>query len=277
MLAALMLAALIQSQPEVVQPGVISVKGRHETFPAIDPQDGSLWFSVYTDHFDRQTIMRAPRSGDGWGPAAVASFSGQSGDRAPRFSPDGRRLYFTSNRPVDGHPAGDMNIWVVERSGAGWSEPRMVPPPVSVPNGREIHSSVTSDGTLYFASTRPGGAGRLDIWRWKPGGQAENLGAPINDNLTQPDLWVSPDGRWMILVVTGAPEGPGEDDLLVSEYENGAWTAPRLVGAAGVNTAEYEYGPWISPDGRWLLFTSHRSAGDADIYRVEVKSLGINR
>lgn len=275
MIAALLLAALVQSQPEVVQPGVISVKGRHETFPAIDPEDGSLWFSVYTDNWDRQTIMRAPKSGDGWGPAVAVSFSGQSGDRAPRFSPDGRRLYFTSNRPVEGHPAGDMNIWVVERSGTGWGEPQMVPAPVSGPNGREVHSAVTSDGTLFFASNRPGGAGHLDIWRWKPGGQAENLGAPINDNKTQPDLWVSSDGRWMILVITGHPDGPGEDDFFVSEFRNGTWSAPAVIKTTGVNSAEYEYGPSISPDGRWLLFTSHRSAGDADIYRVEVKTLNL--
>jgi hypothetical protein len=31
------------AHPELVQPGVIST-ARHETFPAIDPVDGSLWF-----------------------------------------------------------------------------------------------------------------------------------------------------------------------------------------------------------------------------------------
>ena len=270
-----MFAALVQTQPVVVQPGVISLKGRHETFPAIDPVDGSLWFSFYNDNWDQQTIMRAPKSGDGWGPAVTVPFSGKAGDRAPRFSPDGRRLYFTSNRPVEGHPARDMNIWVVERTATGWGEPRMVPAPVSVPDGREVHSSVTSDGTLYFGSTRPGGAGQLDIWRVTSGGKAENLGPPINDALTQPDLWVSPDGKWMILVITGDAGGVGEDDFFLSEFKNGAWTQPAVLTAAGVNSPEYEYGPWISPDGRWLYFTSHRNGGDADIYRVEAKGLNL--
>ena len=275
MISVLMFAALAQAQPVVVQPGVISLKGRHETFPAIDPVDGSLWFSVYTDSFDQQTIMRAPKSGDEWGPPATVPFSGKSGDRAPRFSPDGSRVYFTSNRPVTGHPARDMNIWVAERTASGWGEPRMVPAPVSVPNGREIHSSVTSDGTLYFGSNRPGGAGMLDIWRVTSGGKAENLGPPINDGLTQPDLWVSPDGKWMILVITGGPGGPGEDDFFLSDFKNGAWSEPAVLKAAGVNSPAFEYGPWISPDGRWLYFTSHRSEGDADIYRVEVKALNL--
>ena len=276
MITTLILATLVQAHPVVVQPGVISVKGRHETFPAIDPVDGSLWFSVYTESWDQQTIMRAPKSGDGWGPAATVPFSGASGDRAPRFSPDGRRLYFTSNRPIEGHPAGDMNIWVTERTGSSWGEPRMVPAPVSTPNGRDVHAAVTSDGTLFVPSTRPGGAGNLDIWRVTSAGSAENLGPPLNDARTQPDLWISPDGRWMILVITGHPDGPGEDDFFLSEFRNGAWSAPAVIKAAGVNSAEYEYGPWISPDRRYLYFTSHRS-GDADIYKVELKALDIQR
>lgn len=85
-------------EPELVAPGVISTDGRHETFPALDPVDGSLWLSVYTNDFDQQTILRAERAGDGWAPPEVVTFSGRWGDRAPRFTPDGRRLYFTSHR-----------------------------------------------------------------------------------------------------------------------------------------------------------------------------------
>lgn len=120
--------------PERVQPGVISLADRNETFPAIDPVDGSLWFSVYDGSFDAQTIMVArPAEGGAWAAAEVAAFSGTHGDRAPRFAPGGLRLYFTSNRPAPGHPEGDMNVWVVDRrdDGSGWSAPRMVPPPVS--------------------------------------------------------------------------------------------------------------------------------------------------
>ncbi|MGH7461276.1 MAG: nuclear transport factor 2 family protein, partial [Longimicrobiales bacterium] len=109
-----------QNEPERVQPGVISTD-RNETFPSVDPVDGSLWYSVFTDNFDRQTILRAPRSGAGWGaPAAVSFSTGQSGDRAPRFSPDTRRLYFSSNRPTPSNPRGsDFNLWLIERRAGG--------------------------------------------------------------------------------------------------------------------------------------------------------------
>lgn len=276
--ATLILAAALPAlgqQPERVAAGVVSLDGRHETFPSIDPVDGSLWFSVYDKAWDQQTIMRAPRAGSSWSAAVRVPFSGEFGDRAPRFSADGRRLYFTSNRPVLGHPTGDMNIWVVAREGPGWSAPALVPPPVSSVDGRDMHNALLPDGTIFVASTRPGGAGRSDIWQIPPGGAPRNIGPPINDERTQPDLYVSPGGRWMIVVVTDHPQGLGGDDLFVSEYRDGAWTALRQLGQP-INSAEYEYGPTVSPDGRWLYFTSHRG-GSADVYRVELEKLGLHR
>jgi len=262
-------AAVLPAQaPVTIGPGVISIDGRNETFPAIDPVDGSLWFSIYDQNFDQQTIMRAAKAGDSWGAPEHAPFSGEFGDRAPRFSPDGRRLYFTSNRPAPGHPKGDMNIWMVERAGGQWGAAVMVPAPVSVPDGRDIHNVVLADGTLIVGSHRPGGAGRSDFWRIAPGKPAQNLGAPINDERSQPDLYASPDGQWMVIVVTDHPQGLGGDDLFYTELRDGAWTPLRHLGGE-INSREYEYGPWVSPDGKWLYFTSHRG-GSADVYRVEM-------
>ena len=277
--AALAVAAALPAtaqEPEKVAPDVVSLPGRHETFPAIDPVDGSLWFSVYDQNFDKQTVMRAARVGASWSAAVKAAFSGEFGDRAPRFSPDGKRLYFTSNRPAPGAKPGDLNIWVVERQGSEWSAPSLVPAPVSVAESRDMHNVALTDGTVFLSSYRPGGAGRADIWRVPPNGEPTNLGAPINDALGQTDLYVSPDGKWMILVVTEPPNGLGGDDLLVSEFINGTWSAPRLL-PAPINSAEYEYGPSMSPDGKWLYFTSHRTGGNADVYRIPIERLGLKK
>jgi len=267
-----------QAAPEIVQQGVISTD-KHETFPAVDPTDGSLWFSLYTDNFDRQVIMRAARGRSGWETPAVVSFSGKAwGDRAPRFSPDGRRLYISSNRPTtSGGSVGTFHLWVLERTGREWSEPKLLPSPVNS-TAADRHSSETRAGHLYFSSTRPGGAGRSDIYRakrsadgWAP---VEHLPAPINDQMSQPDLLVSPDGRWMLLVVTDHPQGLGGDDLFLSRFENGSWSAPKHL-PAPINSNVYEYGPSLSRDGQTLYFTSHRR-GSADIYRVSVSALGVS-
>ncbi len=270
-------AASDAAGPELVQPGVISTD-RNETFPAIDPRDGSLWFSVYDKDFNRQTVMRAA-AGEGesdWQEPRPVAFSGRWGDRAPRFSPDGSQLWFSSNRPLAGKDTiTDYNLWLVQRGPDGaWSAPAVAPSPVRMPGSKDMHASVTRDGVLYFSSDR---FGTDDIVRVRladgPAARAERVPL-VDDSLPQTDVLVSPDGTWMIDVVTDAPGGLGGDDLYLSRFVNGAWTAPRNLGAP-INSHTYEYGPSLSPDGRWLYFTSHRR-GTADIFRIPVSRLGLS-
>jgi Tol biopolymer transport system component len=254
---------------ELVGPGVISTEG-NETFPAEDPVDASLWFSIYEDSFGAQTIVRSTRTASGWGEPKIAPFSGEWGDRAPRFSPDGSILYFTSNRPRPGATApGAMNIWVVERSSDGWGDPTFVAAPVST-FASDIHAALT-DTAVWLASNRAGGYGRSDIYRIGTDGTATHLPAPINDELSQPDLWVSRDESWMILVITDHPDGYGGDDLYLSRFDGASWSEPANLGPV-INSAEYEYGPTVSADGTHLYFTSHRG-GSADVYRIPVSAI----
>lgn len=61
----------------------------------------------------------------------------------------------------------------------------------------------------------------------------------------------------------------------------GAWSAPRNLGPA-VNTPQREFAPGLSPDGRYLFFTSERPGvvpapaegrPPGDIYQIEVAAL----
>ena len=113
--------------------------------------------------------------------------------------------------------------------------------------------------------------GRSNIYRIGADGAVTHLAAPINDERSQPDLWVAPDESWMILVITDHPQGLGGDDLFVSVRRNGVWSSPVNAGAP-LNSAEYEYGPTVSPDGRWLYYTTHRG-GSADVVRVPISTL----
>jgi hypothetical protein len=265
--------------PELVGPGVISTDGG-EIFPALSPDGMTLYFNTHDRNWSNHTLVVSVYGDGGWSEPTVLPFSGQGfNDRAPRLSADGSRLYFSSDRPLSGGGSGNFNIWAVERTAeGGWGEPRPLPEPINTPND-EYHAVLTADGTIFFAGREwPGGHGRSDIYRARPEGEGwsrpENLGAPINDELSQPDVYVSPDGRLMILVITDHPDGYGGDDLYVSHFGDGAWSEPRNLGPA-VNSAEYEYGPTVSPDGRYLYFSSHRR-GLGDIYRIELEFLGID-
>lgn len=241
-----------------------------QTFPALDPLTEDLWFSVIETSFDDQAIMVAPRTADGWGPAERVPFSGEWGDRAPRFSPDGAAIYITSNRPLPGETeAGDMNIWRVPRTSTGWGRPELVDSAVNS-EAQDIHPSVSASA-IWVASSREGGFGRSDLYRVGEDGEVRHPGAPLNDALSQPDLWISPDETWMILAITDHPGGYGGDDLYVSRREGAEWSAPVNLGPE-INTPEYEYGPWVSADGAYLLFTSHRD-GPSRVYRVGIEAV----
>ena len=67
----------------------------------------------------RQVLVVAERKRGRWGEPRVAPFSGIAYDGTPSFSPDGRRLFFASDR--DGK--GDFDIWTVVRRAKGWGEP----------------------------------------------------------------------------------------------------------------------------------------------------------
>ena len=73
----------------------------------------------------------------------------------------------------------------------------------------------------------------------------------------------------VILAITDHPDGYGGDDLYVSRFVDGAWTAPVNLGPE-INTPEYEYGPWVTSNGEFLLFTSHRD-GPSNVYRAPMR------
>lgn len=66
-----------------------------------------------------------------WRTPEVAPFSGRYSDADPFFTPDGSRFYFISNRPVVGKSQPDLDIWMIEKTGAGWSEPKNLDAPVA--------------------------------------------------------------------------------------------------------------------------------------------------
>ena len=91
------------------------------------------------------TIVVSRRVDGHWQVPEVAPFSGVWRDLDPALSPDGRFLVFCSNRPAAPGGAaldsvgwsGKVNagmgahLWRVDRAGAGWGEPVMLPAAVN--------------------------------------------------------------------------------------------------------------------------------------------------
>jgi hypothetical protein len=198
-----------------------------------------------------------------WSAPTRVSLGGEYSDLYPTISPDGRRMVFSSYRPVPGdtsrHP--NAHLWYVDRSGDGWGTPVFMAK-ASILGYYNSGPQFLSDGSVHWNATTPDWrsqktyitrwGGReysapqvfelADRWRnWKPdaGGSLARLAA---------------DRSFAILEVAHTVGGRRiPPDLYVSFRRGEEWTEPRPLGG-GVNTAATENFVTISPDNRYLYF-----------------------
>jgi len=241
--------------PEIFAPGIVSTC--LDELDSVFSADGQeFYFCVRNPGASTLFVMKCVRGV--WGRPEVPSFSGRYNDIDVSLSPDGERLFFCSNRPVDagGNPREDYDIWMCERKGNTWGEPRHLGDAVN--SSRDDFYPVASNNrTLYFNSQRAG-PGTNDIYmaRWVDGAfaQAEKLGPEINSEQREFDAFVAPDESFLIF--TSQRQGDDEFGDLYISFKNreGAWTPARNMGK-GLNARGPEFGTTLSPDGRFLFFT----------------------
>ena len=261
--------------PELFARGIVSTD-RIEFGNTFSPDGREFYFTRFADENKLATILFVKTANDRWVNPHVAPFSGNYSDVDPAFSHDGRQLYFSSNRPLKGagEPKEDYDIWVVNRTESGWSEP--VNPGFSVNSEKdEFAPSVAQNGTIYFASNRQGGWGQMDfycsVWLEGKFGKPENLGAAINTKYREGDGFISPDGSFFLFSAF-VPGNLGSGDLYISyKGKNGQWTRARSLGS-GINSAGNEFTPAVTADGKYLFFASDRTGND-DIYWVDMESV----
>ncbi len=138
----------------------------------------------------------------------------------PAFSPDGKTLYFASNKP-GGYGETDLyrSHLVETQSEKGknlvqWTEPELLNELFNTP-GKEMFPYISSQGIIFFASDGLGGFGGLDIFAAFPVGNTFNvinLGPPINTSYDDFGLIIDPqflNGYF----TSNRPTGKGSDDI----------------------------------------------------------------
>jgi Tol biopolymer transport system component len=252
--------------PEIFGRGVFST-GAWDFFVTFSPDGRIAYFCRANGNFRYYTILETHQTASGWSKPTMASFSGRWSDADPHISPDGSKLFFISNRPYDGSDKerADYDIWYVERVGSGWSDAKHIGAPVSRDSTIEWSPSVAANGNLYFGSIREGGKGGNDIYvaRWERDHYAEpeNLGDSINLRSGEVEPWIAPDESYLIFSGQGRPDGLGGLDLYMSSRVNGVWQKAIHLGN-GVNSSGGDYNQSVSPDGKWLYWSSTRSVLD---------------
>ena len=234
----------------------LGVLGR---YPTTSMATGAL---VYEERRIRTDIWRLRLSAPGLPAGETVRFIGSTRvDDAPGFSPDGKRLAFSSTR------SGSLEVWLTDAEGAEFRQLTRVAGPqtgngrfspdgstllfVSMVDGnRDVYlmdatggeprrltaspandfaASWSADGEwIYFSSDR---AGRVEVWKMPAQGGEPTLVAPgggINGG-------ESPDGRFIYFTRTIAPAGlarvsaaSGQEELLVADV--GPWIVARDEG-----------------------------------------------
>jgi hypothetical protein len=130
---------------------------------------------------------------------------------------------------------------------------------------------MTGGGILYFSSSKSG-YGKADVHcaKFKEGifQKSENIGPPVNTEYRENDVFIASDESFLIFVSSDRPDSLGSGDLYISFRKlDGSWTEPVNMGQP-INSSELEYCPVVSPDGKYLFFTSRRRGND-DIYWMD--------
>ncbi|HEY0156933.1 MAG TPA: hypothetical protein VGF28_06515 [Thermoanaerobaculia bacterium] len=262
----------LSPSPVRFAPGTIDTDA-DEYGPAFTPDGKTVYFTRRVNRKGVENILVSELRNGRWSEPRTAEFSGEGQDKEPYLSPDGRRLFFASTRGGERRHAA-YDLWYVERKGASWSEPRKLDAPVSSA-AYDNYPAVSTNGTLYFGSERPGGKGGIDLYRARlvDGRYAapENLGDAINTRAVEADPYIAPDESFLIFCST-RPGGHGDGDLYIS-YRNGdSWTAPVNLGAT-INAAEFDYTPIVSPDRKRFYW----SRGWGEIYELPAAALPLRK
>lgn len=246
--------------PSILAEDIISTSD-DEFGGSLTPNGDTIFFSKSAPHSYRYTMLESHREHGKWTTLTVLPFSGNYADSDPTLSPDGTKMFWISDRPVDGKVKHDYDLWMVERTASGrWSAPEHLPAPINS-DASEFAASMTRSGTLYFSSARDGGIqafrSRRENGAWST---PENVTRLIDrgDSATVYDLdvMVDPDERFL-LPGSIRNEGFGNFDLFIAWNDNGTWSGAVHL-PAPFNTRARDYAPHLSPDGHRLFFSSER-------------------
>ena len=252
------------SIPKLFAPGFISTEEHGEVACTFMPDGKEFYFTRMDNAPITQRIM-VSRFVDGvWTKPEVAPFSKEYVNLEPHITPDGQRLVFVSERPIQGQPPMDGNqLWVMERTRHGWGEPRYI--------GPGMFASVALDGTLYYTD--------MSNWPNPPGivssklvdgeyTKSQVLDGGVNSPMFGAHPCIAPDQSFIIFD-SFRQDGQGrgkKPDLYVSfRKEDGSW-GPALNLGNNINHTGSNLGASLSPDGKYLFFSS-----EGDIYWVSME------
>ena len=166
--------------------------------------------------------------------------SGMAFDAQPRFSPDGTRIVFTSDR------SGGQNVWIISLDGSDTTQ-------VTTGGANRTESPDWAPGGDYVVSSKGGfrGGGLPKLWLHHVDGGAGVQLISEPDNLKTLGAAFDPSGRY---IWHARRTGDWTYNAQMPQYQLAVYD--RETGETYTRTSRYGSGvrPTPSPDGRWLVY-----------------------
>jgi hypothetical protein len=183
-----------------------------------------------------------------WSERKTASFCEDSAQEAsPSFSPDGKRLYYTSNRKGG---IGNWDIYYVERTDKGWSAPINPGTPVNS-SAYEDYPFLSKDGKFYFNSQREDPSGNIYQATYI-NGKFENV-VSIGDSVNSKAYEEGPVVIGDKLFFTDNKDYKSNGDINVCYRIGEKWSKPEIITGGKFKKGMY-FGFRVTPDEEYFLF-----------------------
>ena len=251
--------------PEVFAPGIISTEEKYELNSIFSLNGEEFYYEISTTTPEEKKkgiylyiIMVSKQVNGIWTKPKMVPFSGKYSTMDMCFSPDGTRLYFTSDRPSPWDSSVRNHIWYVDRLENGWSEPEILGPPIYSPDNTQGQPSIAKDGTIYFRI-----GDDLYYSRFESGKYSKPviLGNEVNSPYPEGKPLIAPDESYLLFIRYGMPPSiDGGRGLYISyKREDGSWTPAKNTNISGSL-------PKLTPEGRYFFFSR-----EGDIYWVDAR------
>lgn len=242
--------------PEIFAPGFISTEKYSELGCTFTPDGKEIYFTRNKGGLTQPTIFASRFEKDGWRAPEPVAFSGYG----PHVTYDGRRMLITKIGETQGNEI-CIDIWILNRTAEGWENPEY--------HGPGARATASSNGNIYFIDrSLKDDRGVIAMQKFAGGKytRPEVIGGGVNTPYYEAHPCIAPDESYIIFD-SDRLGGHGSGDLYICfRNEDGSWGEAINLGV-NINTAGYDGYASISPDGRYLFYST-REGGSYDIYWV---------
>jgi ankyrin repeat protein len=232
--------------PEIFAPGIVSSADAPEFSGTFSPDGKEYYFFRFADGAG---MMVTQLIGDRWSEPRPASFNSKYIDNEPHITPDGKRMFFCSNRPFPGSGGQRImtQVWVMERDGDDWGAPKHL--------GMGMMPSTSEKGRVFIG---PAVFELADDKLIEVGTLDYDPSVPQNERLMRQHTCMAPDESFHIFDF---------NEILYVSFRTKAGTWGRPIDLSRrLDLPEGEMLPTLSPDRKYLFFCNR-----GDIYWVSAK------